>query len=155
VHLITNQFTAEFGRNAGSVMNVVTKGGTNSFHGTAFWFHNDNALNSRTNTDEKIRPTAPWRIENQIGGTIGGPIVKDRTFFFGSYQRWTDRRFQSGTTLNGAPTEAGRQVLQQVSAGRPQVAARAEAVSFRKHAIPEPTCVGLNSGCVAELRRVP
>ena len=123
VHLITNQFAAEFGRNAGAVMNVVTKSGTNNFHGSAFWFHNDNALNSRSNLDEKVRPKAPWRIENQIGGTVGGPIVKDKTFFFGSYQRWTDRRFQSGTTLNGAPTEAGRQILQQAAGTRPQVGA--------------------------------
>src|SRR5262245_56733991 len=123
IHLITNQFAAEFGRNAGAVMNVVTKSGTNGFHGTGFWFHNDNALNSRNNLDEKILPKAPWRVENQIGGTIGGPIVKDRTFFFGSYQRWTDRRFQSGSTLNGAPTEAGRQVLQQAAGNLPQVAA--------------------------------
>jgi carboxypeptidase family protein len=123
IHLITNQFAAEFGRNAGSVMNVVTKSGTNGFHGTGFWFHNDNALNSRSNVEEKIFPKAPWRVENQIGGTLGGPIVKDRTFFFGSYQRWTDRRFQAGTTLNGAPTEAGRQVLQQAAGNLPQVAA--------------------------------
>src|SRR5262249_1697244 len=58
-----------------------------------------------------------------FGGTAGGPIVKDHTFFFGSYQRWTDRRLASGNTLDGAPTEAGRQILQQVAGSRPQVAA--------------------------------
>jgi len=123
VRLITNQFAAEYGRAAGSVMNVITKSGTNDLHGSAFWFHNDNALNARSNLDEKIRPKAPFRIENQFGGTAGGPIVKDRTFFFGSYQRWTDRRLGTGTTLNGAPTEAGRQILQQAAGSRPQVAA--------------------------------
>ncbi|HYR86440.1 MAG TPA: carboxypeptidase regulatory-like domain-containing protein [Terriglobia bacterium] len=123
VRLITNQFAAEYGRAAGSVMNVITKSGTNDFHGSAFWFHNDNALNSRNNQDEKIRPKAPFRIENQFGGTAGGPIVRDRTFFFGSYQRWTDRRLGTGTTLDGAPTEAGRQILQQAAGSRPQVAA--------------------------------
>jgi len=123
VRLITNQFAAEYGRAAGSVMNVITKSGTNGFHGSAFWFHNDNALNARSNLDEKVGPNAPWRIENQFGGTGGGPIVKDRTFFFGSYQRWTDRRLGSGSTINGVPTEQGRQILQQAAGSRPQVAA--------------------------------
>ncbi|MBI2150136.1 MAG: TonB-dependent receptor, partial [Acidobacteria bacterium] len=123
IQLITNQFAAEYGRAAGSVMNVVTKSGTNDFHGTAFWFHNDNALNSRNNLDERTTPKAPFRIENQFGGTFGGPIVRGNTFFFGSYQRWTDRRQGSGTTLNGAPTEQGRQVLQNAVGARPHVAA--------------------------------
>ncbi len=51
--LITSQFQAEYGRAAGSVVNVVTKGGTNDFHGSAFWFHNDNALNSCSNLDKR------------------------------------------------------------------------------------------------------
>ncbi|HEX8267958.1 MAG TPA: TonB-dependent receptor [Pyrinomonadaceae bacterium] len=79
---------------------------------------------------------APLRKENQFGFTFGGPLTflafgeggptvwkgTDRTFFFGDYQRWTDRQSLSGFTLNGAPTEAGRAVLQQF-ANRPQVAA--------------------------------
>ncbi|PYS53390.1 MAG: hypothetical protein DMG13_12750 [Acidobacteria bacterium] len=124
IHLITNQFAAEYGRAAGAVMNVITKSGTNDFHGSAFWFHNDNSLNSRNNLDENAKvPRAPFRNENQIGGTGGGPIVKDHTFFFGSYQRWTDRRSSSGFTLDGAPTEQGRAILQQAAGSRPQVAA--------------------------------
>jgi hypothetical protein len=148
VRLITNQFLAEYGRNAGSVLNIVTKAGTNDFHGTAFMFHNDNNLNACNNlnktggfcnknaTDESLRK-APFRIENQIGFTIGGPVYlprfgvggrsvisgRDRTFFFGSYQRWSDRQLGSGFTLVGAPTEAGRQVLQSAAGNRPQVQA--------------------------------
>lgn len=120
--LITNQFLAEYGRSAGSVVNIITKSGTNSLHGSAFWFHNSNKLNSRSNLDEKIGPEAPWRINNQVGGTLGGPVRipgvydgRDKTFFFGSLQRWTDRALGSGSTINGAPTEAGRQVLQPFS----------------------------------------
>src|SRR5262249_53151825 len=64
-----------------------------------------------------------YRAENQIGGTLGGPIDPGRTFFFGSFQRWTDRRLGSGFTLDGAPSEAGRAVLQSVATGRPQVQA--------------------------------
>src|SRR5436309_1737416 len=123
IRLITNQFAAEYGRAAGSIMNIVTKSGSNDFHGTAFWFHNDNALNAPSNLDKKAFGKAPFRVENQIGGTVGGPIIKNRTFFFGSYQRSADRRLGSGFTLNGAPTEAGRQVLQSAVGNRPQVAA--------------------------------
>ncbi len=140
VRLVTNQFTAEYGRAAGSVFNVVTKSGTNSFHGSGFWFNNNNRLNACSNLDKAANPGgscrtvingvtrgtrdgAPLRIENQFGGTLGGPIIKDKTFFFGSYQRWTDRQILSGFTINGAPTEAGRQILQQQAGSRPQVAA--------------------------------
>src|SRR6266851_9062766 len=75
--LITNQFSAEYGRAAGSVVNVVTKSGTNDFHGTAFWFYNSNALNSRSNLDKAAGFTrAPFINEHQFGGTLGGPIRK-------------------------------------------------------------------------------
>jgi len=121
--LITNQFLPEYGRAAGSVVNIITKGGTNGYHGTAYWSYNGNKLNSRTNLDERTFAKAPWRVENQFGGTFGGPIVKDRTFFFGSLLRWTDRRFASGTAITGAPTAEGRTALQSLAAGRPQIGA--------------------------------
>ncbi|MBC8164598.1 MAG: TonB-dependent receptor [Bryobacteraceae bacterium] len=127
--VITNQFNAEYGRAAGSVINIVTKSGTNTFHGSAFWFHNNQKLNARNNQDELLGvsdrrfQSAPFRIENQFGGTIGGPIVKDRTFFFGSLLRWTDRRLGSGSVIRGAPTEGGRQLLQSI--GGDQVTVRA------------------------------
>jgi hypothetical protein len=124
IRLITNQFAAEYGRAAGSVMNVITKSGTNAFHGSAFWFANRNQFNALSNLDKAAgRKEAPFRNDNQFGGTLGGPLIKDRLFFFGSYQRWTERRLGSGFTLNGAPTEAGRQVLQQIAGNRPQVQA--------------------------------
>ena len=75
VRFITNQFLAEFGRTAGSVMSIVTRSGVNSPHGSLFWFHNDNHLNALSNTDKLTRPTptgALFRIENQFGGTFGG-----------------------------------------------------------------------------------
>ena len=124
VRLITNQFAAEFGRAAGSVVNAATKSGTNSFRGSGFFFHNDESLNSRSNLDKRAgREDAPFREERQYGGTLGGPVLRNRTFFFGSYQRWTDRQLGSGFTLSGAPSEAGRQILQSVAGNRPQVAA--------------------------------
>lgn len=148
VRLITNQFLAEYGRNSSSVFNAITKAGTNNYHGSLFWFHNSNALNACSNTDKRAgfcnanatipsRQHAPFRIENQIGGTVGGPLHlprfgeggpthisgRDRTFFFGSYQRWSDRQLGSGTTLNGAPTAEGRAILQAAAGGLPHVAA--------------------------------
>ena len=148
VRLITNQFLAEYGRNSSSVFNAITKAGTNNYHGSLFWFHNSNALNACSNTDKRAgfcntnaalasRQHAPFRIENQMGGTFGGPLHlprfgeggptiingTNRTFFFGSYQRWSDRQLGSGTTLNGAPTAAGRAVLQQAAGDLPQVQA--------------------------------
>jgi len=148
VRLITNQFLAEYGRNSSSVFNAITKAGTNNYHGSLFWFHNSNALNACSNTEKRAgfcnanatnpsRQHAPFRIENQIGGTVGGPLHlprfgeggpsyisgHDRTFFFGSYQRWSDRQLGSGTTLNGAPTAEGRAILQAAAGNLPQVAA--------------------------------
>jgi carboxypeptidase family protein len=132
VRLVTNQLTAEFGRNSSSVFNAITKRGGNAFHGSAFWFHNDNALNACSNLDKNAgfcKPNAtaqslthaPFRIENQLGGTIGGPVLKDKMFFFGSLQRWWDRQLGSGVTIVGVPTEAGRQILQAQAGSRPQV----------------------------------
>ncbi|HEX7177226.1 MAG TPA: carboxypeptidase regulatory-like domain-containing protein [Pyrinomonadaceae bacterium] len=148
VRLVTNQFTAEFGRNSSSVFNAITKSGSNEFHGSGFWFHNDNSLNACSNLNKAAgfcnpaatdpsRTKAPFRIENQLGGTIGGPLNlprfgeggpawfsgKDQTFFFFSIQRWWDRRLGQGVSVDGVPTEAGRAVLQQQAGNRPQVAA--------------------------------
>lgn len=148
VRIITNQFLAEFGRNSGSVVNIIGKSGTNNFHGSAFIFHNNNSFNSCSNLDKRAgfcnpsatdpsRQKAPTRKENQFGFTFGGPLTflafgeggprvwkgTDRTFFFGDFQRWTDRQLGSGFTLRGAPTEAGRTILQTAVGNRPQVAA--------------------------------
>ncbi|BDC52565.1 hypothetical protein F183_A48800 [Bryobacterales bacterium F-183] len=122
--LITNQFLAEYGRAAGSVVNIVTKSGSNQFHGTAYWFLNHNKVNALSNLDKRNGFTAaPARKENQFAGTFGGPIVRDRTFFFVSALRWTDRIFQSGTSIGSAPTEAGKTLLNQIAGTLPQVRA--------------------------------
>jgi hypothetical protein len=135
VRLVTNQFSAEYGRNSSAVFNAVTKSGGNEFHGSGFWYHNDNALNACSNTNKRAgfcaepgsnnfqSEGAPFRIENQVGGTIGGPVFKDRTFFFFSLQRWFDRQLGVGTSLNGAPTAEGKQIIQQAAGNLPQVRA--------------------------------
>lgn len=124
MRVITNQFSAEYGRSAGSVVSVVTKSGTNDFHGSAFWFHNSNSFNSRSNLDKAAGfQRTPFRNENQWGFTVGGPVVKNKTFFFGSYQRWWDRQLGSGSTINGAPTAEGKSLLQPFAATNPAVKA--------------------------------
>jgi len=82
----TGQYDATYGRNAGANVNVVTKSGGNQFHGTAFEFFRNNALNA--NDFFRNRSGQPRGIlrQNQFGFTLGGPIVKDKLLFFGSYQ---------------------------------------------------------------------
>jgi outer membrane receptor protein involved in Fe transport len=148
VRLVTNQFSAEYGRNSSSVFNAITKSGSNEYHGSGFWFHNDNHLNACSNLNktagfcnkaatDPAKKIAPFRIENQLGMTIGGPLHlprfgeggptyisgKDRTFFFFALQRWWDRRLGQGVTIQGVPTDAGRQILQTQAGTRPQVQA--------------------------------
>src|SRR5919206_1822585 len=80
-----NGFSAEFGRAGGAVINVVTKSGTNNFHGSAFEFFRDEALNSNTPILTARGAKRPKSQINQFGGTFGGPIKHDRAFFFFAY----------------------------------------------------------------------
>lgn len=80
--VITNVAPAEFGRGGGAIVNAVIKSGTNDFHGSAFEFMRNSALDARPT----FANTKPVFIRHQFGGTIGGPIRKDKTFFFADYQ---------------------------------------------------------------------
>src|SRR3954469_15029382 len=81
----TSNYSAQYGQNAGAVVDVVTKSGTNNFHGNAFEFVRNPIFNAQ---NFFATPTTPDRVKrNQFGGTFGGPIRRDRTFFFGGYQR--------------------------------------------------------------------
>ena len=94
--VITNTFDAEYGRNSGSVINVVTKSGTNDLHGSAYEFFRNKVLNADNyclTGAEGLPCTKPQFNQNQFGGTFGGPIVKGRTFFFASYE---GRRIRQG-----------------------------------------------------------
>jgi hypothetical protein len=82
--VITNSFDAEYGRNSGAVVNVVTKSGTNAVHGSFYEFFRNDVLNAHPFTF--FQAPKPEFRQNQFGGTIGGPIRKDKTFFFGSYE---------------------------------------------------------------------
>jgi hypothetical protein len=82
--VITNSFDAEYGRNSGAVVNVVTKSGTNTLHGSFYEFFRNDVLNAHAFTFTPAAKT-PFK-QNQFGGTFGGPVKKDKTFFFGSYE---------------------------------------------------------------------
>jgi hypothetical protein len=101
--VITNTFDAEYGRNSGAVINVVTKSGTNNWHGSAYEFFRNKVLNAQGYFDT----SKPDFQQNQFGGTVGGPIRKDQTFFFMSYE---GRRIAQGTAtpVISVPTTAQR-----------------------------------------------
>src|SRR5262252_2731565 len=80
--VLSNTFDAEYGRNSGAVINVVTKSGTNAWHGSVYEFLRNQSLNSKGYLDLR----RPDDKQNQFGGTFGGPIIKDHTFFFASYE---------------------------------------------------------------------
>ena len=95
--VLTNTFDAEYGRNSGSVVNVVTKSGTNDWHGSVYEFFRNKVLNANnyclTEGADGLPCEKPQFNQNQFGGTFGGPVKKDRTFFFASYE---GRRIRQG-----------------------------------------------------------
>ena len=95
-------FSAEYGRNSGAIVNIATRSGTNQYHGEAFEFLRNDALDARNFFDAKKGPFK----RNQFGAAIGGPIKKDRTFFFGTYEGLRQRQ---GLTINsGVFSDADR-----------------------------------------------
>lgn len=104
VQVTSSTNSAEFGRQPGGFFNVITKSGTNTFDGSAFYYGTDERLNA--NSWERNRNNLPKTPANekQIGFTAGGPIVRDRTFFFGAYQHHRDESTQLNQTVR-FPTE--------------------------------------------------
>lgn len=99
----TTNYSAEYGRSAGAVINAITKSGTNDFHGSAFWFLRDEGLDARNFFDPP--QIAPFH-RNQFGVSGGGPIKKDKTFIFGAYE---GVRQELGLSFhNTVPTDAAR-----------------------------------------------
>jgi outer membrane receptor protein involved in Fe transport len=112
----TNSFAAEIGRATGGVVNVITKSGTNQFHGTGFWFYRDRAMNANTFFNNRAGIARQPYHFNQFGGNLGGPIVRNRLFFFYNYDA------QRNTTPNAiffpiaAPSDAlSQQAVRELS----------------------------------------
>ena len=87
VSVQTSNFGTEFGRAGGAVFNVITKSGTNEFHGTILWQYGSQDFNSLSNLDKLNGSSPPGFSENVYGFTLGGPIRKNKTFFFAAFQQ--------------------------------------------------------------------
>jgi len=111
----TNTYSAEFGRSGGAVINASYRTGTNEFHGSAWEFHRNTVLNA-VGFFKPIGGKPPL-IRNQFGFAFGGPIIKDRTFFFGDYEGF--RQIQKNLVYSNIPTLAQRQGILTVAVRNP------------------------------------
>jgi hypothetical protein len=105
--LQTSTYSAEFGRSTGGVVNLQIKSGTKRFSGSAFEFHRNDALDANNFFNNAAGRPKPEFKQNQFGFTLGGPLFRDRTFFFGDYQG--HREAQGQTFLSTVPSELMRQ----------------------------------------------
>jgi outer membrane receptor protein involved in Fe transport len=103
--VLVNNYSAEYGRSTGGIVTAVTRSGTNNTHGTLFEFNRDSRFDSKTFFDA-ADSAIPKLKRNQFGGQMGGPIVKDRTFYFGSYEGL--RQDRGVTTIATVPSLATR-----------------------------------------------
>jgi hypothetical protein len=145
LQVVSNNFSAEYGRNSGTVVNYITKAGSNAFHGSGYEFYEGDWDRSLTNGQKSVlqgfcppgvatgTPTKfatscsaaviPRFVDNRWGGTVGGPVLKNRIFFFGSYQQQRQRARNSSTSSNLTPTPAGLTALASAFPNNPAVAA--------------------------------
>ncbi|MFZ0731411.1 MAG: TonB-dependent receptor [Candidatus Sulfotelmatobacter sp.] len=126
VNVLSN-FQPEYGRNAGAVVNIVTKSGTNKLHGSAADYFRNDALDARNYFNVSSEPKAPFH-NNQYGASLGGPIVKDKTFFYIDYEGQqepvgvvTVAAVPTGTAADGSlsPTDSNNSVIQGLLARHP------------------------------------
>jgi hypothetical protein len=113
--LLTNQFGAEYGHSAGGQFNIVTKSGTNDWHGSAWWYNRNRDIDAATN-QEKQAFTGTGDVKNRFdynreGGSIGGPIKRNRLFIYGAYEFQGEGLGSQGATVT-MPTATGIQQLQ-------------------------------------------
>src|ERR1700676_962179 len=101
--ILTHNANAEFGRNTGSTTNIVTRSGSNSFHGAAWEFLRNDAMDASDYFSQSVQPLK----QNQFGATFGGPILKDKTFLFGYYEGFRNR--QGETVPATVPSAAERE----------------------------------------------
>jgi hypothetical protein len=104
--VLTSNYSAEYGKTSGGVVNAITRSGTNQFHGSGYEFIRNNHLDARNFFDDPTQPTPPFK-RNQFGGAIGGPIIKNRTFFFADYEGI--RQSKGITTVAFVPSQNARQ----------------------------------------------
>jgi len=145
LQVVSNNFSAEYGRNSGTVVNYITKSGTNLFHGSGYEFYEGDWDRSLTNGQKNPlqgfcppgvapgtatpfatkckEPVVPRFVDNRWGGTFGGPVLKNRIWFFGSYQQEQQRAVSSSTSSSLTPTPAGLSALVAAFPNNPAAAA--------------------------------
>jgi hypothetical protein len=155
VSVITNNFSVEYGRASGSVVNYVTKSGTNNFHGTGFEYFTGSHWDSHDNL-ETASDTIPRYVENRFGGTIGGPIKRNKAWFF--FSPYFDRIREAGSPQSSGtaltPTPNGLSQLQAAFPGNLAVAALTAVGPYsialgNPHPIGTPTILTVSDGVTA------
>jgi hypothetical protein len=140
--VLTSNFTAEYGRNGGGIVTVVTKSGTNAFHGSAYEYNRNDAYNANdffSNLNNQPRAVLK---RNQFGGTVGGPVLKNKLFFFGSYEGQRQNALQPGGQVTVlTPQEAAGDF-----SGSPNQAAVASFLQANPFFQPDATKRGVNPG---------
>jgi hypothetical protein len=116
IRVVTNGYSAEYGRNSGATVEVVSKSGANQFHGSGFFKYDEPGLNAYTSYGgANALPTRVNNADRQFGGSLGGPIKKDKLFFFGSYEGL--RQNKSNTATGWVETPQFRQSVTATRAG--------------------------------------
>ncbi len=133
----TNAYSAEFGRGNGAIINATIKSGTNQFHGSAYEFLRNEKLDAKNFFDDPNSPIAPYK-QNQFGFTIGGPIVRNRTFFFADYEGLRIRQAQTLTSFVPTAAQQLGNFSDQLDLSSPQQALAADQVTM----IPALDCAG-------------
>jgi Carboxypeptidase regulatory-like domain/TonB dependent receptor len=133
----TNAYSAEFGRGNGAIINATIKSGTNQFHGSAYEFLRNEKLDAKNFFDDPNSPIAPYK-QNQFGFTIGGPIVRNRTFFFADYEGLRIRQAQTLTSFVPTAAQQLGNFSDQLDLTSPQQALAADQVTM----IPALDCAG-------------
>ena len=145
LQVVSNNFSAEYGRNSGTVVNYITKSGTNSWHGSGFEFYEGDwdrslangqknpllgfcpagvAAGTATPYAAKCRAAVvPLFVDNRRGGTFGGPVLKNRVWFFGGYEQDSQRAVSTSTSSSLTPTPTGLSALDAAFPGNTAVAA--------------------------------
>src|SRR5258708_21483197 len=99
--ILTHNSSAEFGHNLGSTTNIITRSGSNSFHGALWEFFRNDAMDAKDFSTSTVQPLK----QNQFGATFGGPIKKDKTFFFGYYEVFRNRKGETVNSMLPSPQE--------------------------------------------------
>src|SRR5216683_3480316 len=153
---VLSNFEPEYGRNGGAIVKIVTKSGTNGLHGSLFEYFRNNALDARNYFDPTSAPKAPFH-NNQFGGSLGGPIVKDKTFFFLDYEG--QRENVGVVSLACVPTAAHVQQAQAniAAAGGTVSSVGAALLNFWPHNSANyiPGVISTDAGCFASTSFAP